>query len=203
MGIHDVEADLVKILIEPVGKGTRVLSGARVGDHYSVLGPLGNGFDLAGDGPALVIGGGIGAAPLALLVRRLKENRRDVRCLLGFRTRRQAVAAELFGGIEMDICTEDGTMGRKAIVSELLAGCLADLGSDAASAQLYACGPDAMMQAVIGAAHQCGADAQVSVVAHMACGVGACQGCVVRAGGEYRRACNEGPVFRAGELEWR
>ncbi len=202
MGIHDIDSDLVKVLIEPVGKGTVYLSQAKVGDRFSVLGPLGNGFDLEGSGPVLVIGGGVGVAPLVLLAKRLVERGRPVRCLLGFKTRVQAVVAELFGEVEVDICTEDGTMGKRAVVSELLAGCLEELGPEAATAQIFACGPDGMLKAVTGASHGCGADAQVSVAAHMACGVGACQGCVVKVGGEYRRACSEGPVFPAGELEW-
>ncbi len=203
MGIHAVEADLVKVLVEPVGKGTVVLTDARVGDRYSVLGPLGNGFDLSGEGTAVIVGGGVGMAPLALLAGTLAGRGRDVRCQLGFKTRVQAVAAELFRDVDVDICTEDGTMGRKAMVSELLVECLTDLGPAAAEAELFVCGPGAMMRAAVETAREYGADAQVSVAAHMACGVGACQGCVVRAGGEYRCACNQGPVFRAGELEWR
>ncbi len=202
MGIHDIDSDLVKVLIEPVGKGTLYLSRAKVGDRFSVLGPLGNGFDTEGTGPALIIGGGVGAAPLALLAGRLLEQGRKVRCLLGFKTRVQAVVSELFSEVDLDVCTEDGTMGRRAVVSELLAGCLEDLGPDAAGAQIFACGPDAMLKAVTEAAGRCGADAQVSVAAHMACGVGACQGCVVKVAGEYRRACSEGPVFPAEEPEW-
>lgn len=202
MGIHDIESDLVKVLIEPVGKGTLALAGANVGDRFSVLGPLGNGFTLTGDGPALIVGGGVGAAPLTLLARALAEQGRQVRCLLGFKTRVQAVIAELFRDVEVDVCTEDGTMGRKALVSELLAGCLTGLGPGAAGAQIFSCGPDAMLRAVARAAHECGADAEVSVAAHMACGVGGCQGCVIRVDGEYRRACVEGPVFKAGDVEW-
>lgn len=202
MGIHDVESDLVKVLIEPVGKGTRSLSQAKVGDRFSVLGPLGNGFNLEGKGEALIIGGGVGAAPLAYLAKILTEEGRRVHCILGFKTRGQAVVAELFGEIEVDICTEDGTMGQEGMVSDLLAGSIAELGGKASRAEMFACGPEGMLRAVAEAGRGCGAQTQIAVAAHMACGIGACQGCVISAGGEYRRACIDGPVFSAGELEW-
>jgi dihydroorotate dehydrogenase electron transfer subunit len=198
LGVHDIDSDLIKILIEPVGRGTISLAGLRVGDRLSVLGPLGNGFDLAGEGPALIVGGGIGAAPLAFLARALTERGREARCLLGFKTRGQAVAAELFRNSGVDVFTEDGSMGRKGLVSEPLAECLAGMGA----VEVFACGPDAMLAAVARVTRDCGASAQLSMAAHMACGVGACQGCVIKTVAGYRRVCNEGPVFAAGEIEW-
>jgi dihydroorotate dehydrogenase electron transfer subunit len=202
MSVHDIDSDLIKVLIDPVGKGTITLADSQVGDHLKVLGPLGNGFDLSGSGPALLAGGGIGAAPLVLLARELSERGRDVTCLLGFRSRAQAVAAELFSGVEVHVSTEDGTVGRKGLVSELLSGCLADLDDQARAAELFACGPDAMLSAVSAAANKCGVKAQVSVDTHMACGVGACQGCVVETKAGYKKACSEGPVFDAAEMRW-
>lgn len=202
MSIHEVESDLIKVLVDPVGKGTRSLAESQVGDRLKVLGPLGNGFDLSGDGPALLAGGGIGVAPLALLARELVERDRDVTCLLGFRSRAQAVAAELFSSVEVHVSTEDGTVGRKGLVSELLSGCLTDLGDEARSAELFACGPDAMLSVVTVTARECGVRSQVSVDTHMACGVGACQGCVVATTSGFRKACTEGPVFDAADLQW-
>lgn len=202
MSIHDVESDLVKVLIDPVGKGTINLAGAGVGDRFNVLGPLGNGFSLDGEGPALLAGGGIGSAPLAMLARQLLERGREVTCLLGFRSRAQAIAAELFRSVDVHVSTEDGSVGRKGLVSELLSGCIADLGPEAQQAELFACGPDAMLKVVSATARECGVKAQVSVDTHMACGVGACQGCVVETISGYQRVCSEGPVFDAAELKW-
>lgn len=202
MSIHDVESDLLKVLIDPVGKGTRNLADAAVGDHFNVLGPLGNGFDLDGSGPALLAGGGIGAAPLMPLARELMARGREVTCLLGFRSRGQAIAAELFRDVDVHVSTEDGTVGRQGLVSELLSGCIADLGPAAREAELFACGPDAMLKVVTATARECGVKAQISVDTHMACGVGACQGCVVETTRGYRRACSEGPVFDAADLKW-
>ena len=207
LGVHEIDSDLVKVLIEPVGRGTSALAGLRVGDRLSVLGPLGNGFDLSGTGPAVVVGGGIGVAPLAFLARALAEREREFRCLLGFRGRGQAVAAELFRapGTQVDIFTEDGSMGEQGLISEPLPGCLAELAAGGGSrpAEIFACGPDPMLAAVASVARDCGAAAQVSMDAHMACGIGACQGCVIEAaGGGYRRVCSEGPIFNAEEIKW-
>lgn len=222
IGVHEIDSDLVKILIEPVGRGTISLASLRVGDRLSVLGPLGNGFDLTGEAPALVVGGGIGAAPLAFVARSLAERGRSVRCLLGFRSRGQAVVSELFRNLPLEVYTEDGSMGKKGLVSEPLSDYLCALdGTDISSIdaisgedenvcdvdtgkfpEIFACGPDAMLAAVARLCVDCGATAQVSVAAHMACGVGACQGCVIKTVDGYRRACSEGPVFPAGDIEW-
>lgn len=205
LGVHEIDSDLVKILIEPVGRGTISLAGMRVGDRLSVLGPLGNGFDLTGDGTALVVGGGIGAAPLAFVARALAARDRDVRCMLGFRTRGQAVVAELFRNLPVEVYTEDGSMGRKGLVSEPLTDILKQMeqAGGSSGAEVFACGPDAMLAAVSRLCQKCGATAQVSIAAHMACGVGACQGCVIRTVDGYRRVCSEGPVFPAADIEWR
>lgn len=202
LGIYDIDSDLVNILIDPVGKGTRALAGCRVGDRLSVLGPLGRGFDLQADGPALVVGGGVGIAPLKLLTRALVDRGRETRCLLGFKTRSQAVAAELFRDFPVEVLTEDGSLGRQGLVSAPLAQRLAPTAKGEAVPEVFACGPGPMLKAVVSLCAAADAAAQVSVAAHMACGVGACQGCVVEAAGGYVKVCTDGPVFRAGELKW-
>ncbi len=227
--VHEIDSDLVKVLIEPVGKGTVTLADLRVGDRVSVLGPLGNGFDLTGEGPALVVGGGIGVAPLTFVARALAQRDREVRCLLGFRSRGQAVAAELFRDTRVDVFTEDGSMGDIGLVSDPLPGCLAEMGgvradavanvADAAAGdeepavtgskerasgavEIFACGPDPMLASISRVARECGAAAQLSMAAHMACGVGACQGCVISTRDGYRRTCSEGPVFPSEDIQW-
>lgn len=203
LAVHEIDSDLVKILVEPVGRGTISLAAMRVGDRLSVLGPLGNGFDLRGEGPALVVGGGIGAAPLAFVARSLAARGREVRCLLGSRTRGQAVAAELYQNLPVDVYTEDGSMGRKGLVTEPLAELLCPLDTGSGQVpEIFACGPDAMLASVARLCKDCGATAQVSVDAHMACGVGACQGCVIKTVDGFRRVCSDGPVFKAADIEW-
>jgi len=180
MGILDIESDLVKMLIEPVGKGTTALAGVQVGDRLSILGPLGRGFAIEGEGPALLIGGGIGISPLVLLAKSLVKRSRQVHCLLGFKTRLQAVAAELFRGVSVDIFTEDGSMGRQGLVSDPVGDYLAGAGPPGPAPALFACGPSAMLKEIARLAHEYGVRAQLSVASHMACGIGSCQGCVVK-----------------------
>lgn len=210
LGIHAVDSDLMSILIEPKGKGTRALADVRMGDRLEVLGPLGHGFDLTGSGPAVIAGGGIGVAPLAYLARELAAAGRAVNCFLGFRSRHEAVAAELFRGLDVEIMTEDGSLGTQGLATQSLAAHLKNLsgegGNTAAAAapapEIFACGPSPMLKAVAEIAIAHVARAQVSVDSHMACGVGACQGCVVKAAGGFRKVCTDGPVFETGVLEW-
>ena len=201
MCVHDIDSDLVKLLIDPVGKGTAALAGAEVGDRLSVLGPLGRGFDMEGEGLAVVVGGGIGVSPLVLLAKVLLERGREVRCVLGFRNRSQAVAAGLFPGADIDLLTEDGSAGRTGLVSEPLPGCLVREEGNPAP-EIFACGPDAMLKAVARIAADCGVRAQVSMDTHMACGIGSCQGCVIPGPEAYRKTCIEGPVFDTRDLKW-
>ncbi|MEW6020250.1 MAG: dihydroorotate dehydrogenase electron transfer subunit [Pseudomonadota bacterium] len=202
IGVSDVRDDLVDVLIEPRGKGTLTLAGARVGDTLRALGPLGNGFDMEGKGGAVVVGGGIGVAPLKFLARSLRERGREPLCVLGFRERSQAAAAELFSGFEVDLLTEDGSAGRQGLVSDPLPGCLTAASGEPGPPEVFACGPKPMLIAVEKVCRECGSALQVSVDSHMACGVGACQGCVVEAAGGYAKVCSDGPVFRSGELAW-
>lgn len=209
LGVHDIDSDLVSILIESVGKGTRLLAGMKVGDKLNVLGPLGREFDLGGTGPAVIVGGGIGVAPLKLLARALAGQERKLRCILGFASRHQAVSAELFLDFQVDVYTEDGSAGSRGLVSEPLPGCLTPSWAETRQpggvepfAEVFACGPGAMLREIARISRQCGVRAQVSLDAHMACGVGACQGCVVEAAGGYTKVCTEGPVFDVGDLKW-
>ena len=201
MGIHNVESDLVTMLIDPVGKGTARPAAAGIGDRVSVLGPLGIGFRLEGDAPAVLVGGGIGISPLKLLARALAAGGREVRCLLGFRTRKEAVATELFSGVRIDVITEDGSIGRLGLVSDPLPGCLAREPGKPAP-EIFACGPSPMLAAIARIARECGNPAQVSVESHMACGIGSCQGCVIRGAGGYLRVCSDGPVFDVEDISW-
>ncbi len=157
-------------LIDPVGPGTRALCACGPGDRIHVLGPLGTGFDLAVERP-LLVGGGIGIAPLPYLSERLGRPP----AVVGFRTADQAAAAELLRGAEVVV---EPTLVTQAI--------------PAGRFGVLACGPEPMLRAVAGLA----AGAQLAWEAPMACGYGACFGCVVPIDGRYRRLCVEGPVLR-------
>jgi dihydroorotate dehydrogenase electron transfer subunit len=157
-------------LIDPIGLGTRALCSLKAGDALSVFGPLGNGFDLEVDRP-LLVGGGIGIAPLPYLSEALGRPP----AVLGFRSDWHAEAAALLPHAE--ICVEP------RLVTELIRG-----GHD-----VLACGPEPMLEAVRALAP----DAQLAWEAPMACGYGACYGCAVEIDGELKRLCVEGPVLCA------
>ena len=158
-------------LIDPVGPGTRTLCALAPGDRVSVLGPLGNGFDLDVHRPVLV-GGGIGIAPLPYLSAWLGEPP----ALLGFRSAHHAKAAALVPNAEVVL--------EPTYVTELIPP-----GRD-----VLACGPEPMLEAV----RRVAPGAQLAWEAPMACGYGACYGCAVEIDGEWKRLCVEGPVLRNG-----
>jgi NAD(P)H-flavin reductase len=158
-------------LIDPIGPGTRALCALEAGDELHVLGPLGNGFELTVERP-LLVGGGIGIAPLPYLSRRLGSPP----AILGFRSEWHAEAAALLPGAE--VCVEP------AYVTALLPDEPYDV---------LACGPEPMLAALRALAPE----AQLAWEAPMACGYGACYGCAVEIEGELRRLCVEGPVLTA------
>ncbi len=183
-------------LLEDVGPGTRRLCELRSGDGLWVLGPLGQGFTLPAEGRrALLVGGGVGIAPLAIWQDELERRDLQARVLLGFRDARRAVGAALLRGAR--VTTDDRSVGPGGFVTDLLA---AELDRDAHAA-VYACGPAPMLEAVRALCAACGVPAQLALEAGMACGFGACYGCVVpRRDGGYLRVCVDGPVIDAAEL---
>jgi len=161
-------------LIEPIGPGSRALCELARGDELHVLGPLGNGFDLTIERP-LLVGGGIGIAPLPFLSQRLAETRKgSPPAILGFRSEWHAEAAALVPNAE--ICIEP----------VLVTALLPDEPHD-----ILACGPEAMLEALQGVVP----GAQLAWEAPMACGFGACYGCAVEIDGELKRLCVDGPVL--------
>ncbi|MEO5574902.1 MAG: dihydroorotate dehydrogenase electron transfer subunit [Gaiellaceae bacterium] len=171
MSVCLVAAGELAFLIDPVGPGTRALCQLNHRDSLHVLGPLGNGFDLDVERP-LLVGGGIGIAPLPYLSRKLG----GAPAILGFRSERHAEAAALLPGAEF--CIEP------TYVTALLPGERRDV---------LACGPEPMLVAL----RELVPDAQLAWEAPMACGYGACYGCAVELDGELKRLCVEGPVLRA------
>jgi dihydroorotate dehydrogenase electron transfer subunit len=184
-----------QFLLEDVGPGTRRLCELAAGDELWVLGPLGRGFTAPGEGRrAVLLGGGVGIAPLAILQDALSARATTV--LLGFRDAARAEGAALLDGAR--VASDDGSVGHHGRVTDLLAE---ELERDA-HAVVYACGPAAMLEAVRAMCAAREVPAQLALEAGMACGFGACFGCAVaRRGGGYLRVCVEGPVIDAGQLE--
>jgi dihydroorotate dehydrogenase electron transfer subunit len=199
--------EYLEILYKVVGSGTGIMSELHEGDRVEVLGPLGRGFDLeAGPGEKILVGGGIGLVPLYMLARELAEAGK-VRLLMGGRTRDDILAVTEFErlGVETYVSTDDGSLGEEGLVTRVLERKL----DTYPGASVYACGPMPMLDAVQRICTRRGTPLQVSLEALMACGVGACLGCVVKGAGHsdetprYLCTCKEGPVFRAEQLDWR
>jgi dihydroorotate dehydrogenase (NAD+) catalytic subunit len=192
-------------LIEGIGPGTDRLCELEAGDAVWATGPLGNAFTEPreanpGAAGAILVGGGIGVAPLALLRRTFSERGVPLRVLLGFRSQEHAGGLELFCGSGGDLCpevrlaSEDGHAGHRGYVTDLLETMLA--GDDAESAVVYACGPPPMLEAIAQLCNDREVSCQLAEESPMACGYGACFGCAVpKPGGGYMRLCVDGPVL--------
>ncbi len=232
-GIHRrLNSGRIEILYQIVGRGTALLADMQPGLALDVLGPLGNGFSIccypinrvttiADDiRQAVIVGGGIGIAPLMFLAEELAAKKTAVEVFYGASTANHLVGIDRLEslGIKPHISTDDGSAGFKGFISQLLENYLAH--SAVPQAYIYACGPRGMLAAVADIASQYNLPCEVSLDAVMACGMGACLGCVVKGsypinrvttgdrgqgeGGKYNylRVCQEGPVFAAGDIQW-
>jgi dihydroorotate dehydrogenase electron transfer subunit len=192
-------------LVQAVGPGTARLAALRAGEGLWITGPLGRPFSAPRElvpeaAGAILVGGGIGVAPLAIWRRHLLAAGVPARVLLGFRDRAHSGGLDLFDCSEIRLASEDGHAGHRGYVTDLLTVLLE--GDDARSAAVYACGPPAMLEAVRALCVERGVGCELAMEAPMACGFGACMGCAVPlAEGGYMRLCLEGPVVRAGEIE--
>lgn len=193
------------ILFQVAGRGTSLMTDFSPGDTLDYLGPLGNGFYLdPGDRKVVLVAGGIGMAPLFFWASYLQVKGISFDFLVGAATAKALPGKEYFRktGVEPVIATEDGTFGYKGFVTDLLKE-LTDGKSDKQETdRLYACGPVPMLASLTAMAGRLKMPVQVSLEAKMACGVGACLGCIckIRLPGDYgntdyRRVCREGPVF--------
>jgi NAD(P)H-flavin reductase len=179
-------------MLEDVGPGTERLCELRPGEPLWLLGPLGIGFRMPEEGRApLLCGGGVGTAPLAAL----QDHLGDAPALLGFRDEAHAPGAALLR--DARVATDDGSAGHHGLVTELLA---AELDRDA-HVVVYACGPPPMLEAVRAMAAERGVPVQLAMESGMACGFGACFGCVVPTKEGYARLCVDGPVLDGEALE--
>lgn len=184
-------------MLEAVGPGTARLCELAAGDGLHVLGPLGLGFTAPAEGRrALLCGGGVGAAPLAILQDALRAGGLEAPAVLGFRDAAHAAGADLLDGAQ--VATDDGSVGHHGLVTDLLTR---ELDPDPHAA-VYACGPPPMLEAVRALCAARSVPCQLALESGMACGYGACFGCVVplRGGGNLR-LCVDGPVLDGARLE--
>jgi dihydroorotate dehydrogenase electron transfer subunit len=200
-------AGTLEIVLDSVGPGTQWLSDVKTHDVLDVIGPLGRAFSIADElDPCLLVGGGYGAAPLFFLAEELRVREKVVHMVLGARDHER-----VFKPIEgkrmaeaVVITTEDGSMGERGRVTDVLPTMLARTGAKV----VYACGPNPMLRAVAEYCLSRGVPCQVAVEEKMACGIGVCWTCVVPVialdgrGWWNVRACLEGPVFNGARIWW-
>lgn len=199
--IHRASGEHVEILYQVLGSGTRAMSLLSAGDVCDLVGPLGSGWRFDdGVAHALVVTGGLGAAPLGMLAEHLAGEGVAVSVAMGAPCKERLVARELFENVarSVDLATDDGSAGERGFVTAVSERLLAAHRFDA----VYCCGPEAMQHIVAAQARARGVSCQVSLERLMACGVGACLSCVVSTRAGLKRACVEGPVFDAEEILW-
>jgi len=221
LSIHRTKGSSIEVLYEVIGPGTKILAKKKAGEILDVVGPLGEGFkyNLPGVKRVILAGGGMGVAPLLSLAQDIRCGRKTV--LIGARTKKEILCARDFKelGFEVKISTDDGSAGFKGRVTALLVEFLRNNETTPATKSggsaktcggkqrnnettIYACGPKPMLCAVDRICVECGIKGELSFEEHMACGFGACLGCVVNTKQGYKRACTEGPVFETGEIIW-
>ena len=208
--VYRVDKDRGTFSIVYLARGvfTQGLRNKRAGEKLSVVGPLGNWYELDPRPGVrhIMVAGGVGAPPLYFLAERMKD-RSNVTVINGARTRNRLVGVTEFEelGVDLRFTTDDGSVGHKGIVTDAL---IRALDEHSAPAHIYTCGPTGMLRAVADIAITRSVHCQVSVETMMPCGVGVCMGCVVKikddseAGYCNLRSCYEGPVFRADRIVW-
>lgn len=205
LSLYDVDKRLgsITLLYKVVGTGTNLLTRIRTKEYVDVMGPLGRGFSVAPSRKrAVLVGGGVGIAPLVYLARVLVANNCRVKVLHGVESRQQLVALDKLReiGVEFMPSTMDGTAGYKGLITELLLKKLNPSEIDF----IYTCGPEAMMAEVSDYAQERGIAGELSLEEYMACGVGACLGCARKLKTEdenYVKVCKDGPVFPMAGVE--
>ena len=187
-----VARDPLTITVAAVGPFSRALHERQVGDLVGWRGPFGRGFDLTGEGTTMLIGGGYGVAALYFAARELREQNRAVIAAIGGRTAQDLLYENRMReiGVTVELATEDGSRGTQGFVTDAARPLFNQV------SQILACGPEAMLVAVMREALQKNIPAQLSVERYMKCGFGICGQCTLNG----KLVCQDGPVFTAKEL---
>lgn len=196
----DSEKGTITIVFQAVGEGTHILARMNEGDYIeNVLGPLGSPTHIENFGKVVCVGGGIGVAPLYPIAKALKEAGCDVRIIIGARTKSLIIEEEMMRAIDPNliVVTDDGSYGRKALVTEPLG----ELLSEGAN-QVVAIGPAPMMKFCVKTAEKTNTPCIVSLNTIMIDGTGMCGGCRVVVGGETKFVCVDGPEFDGHLVDW-
>ncbi len=193
----DYSRNELSLLVKKVGEGTSALSQLKEGELLNLVYPLGNSFSLPAGERALLVGGGVGIAPMFMLAKLLKEKGFSPDVLIGGRTSNDILETKKYKAFaEVFVTTDDGSAGEKGMVTQhsLFSGNIQKYSA------VYACGPDPMMKAVAKLAALNNIDCEISLENTMACGIGACLCCVVDTVDGNKTTCVEGPVFNTQKL---
>ncbi len=203
-GIAAFSKGELEICYKVVGRGTRVLAEAKAETEIDILGPCGHGFDISklkSNSTPLLVAGGYGIAPIFGLAELLRENDHAPHLFYGGKSRGDLFYIDQLKeiGVVVHVSTEDGSLGKRGLVTELLRAELKSFYSPS----IFACGPEGLLKAVAVISKENSLPAQVSTERYMGCGIGVCLGCVCKdVSGGYVRTCREGPVFDANGLAW-
>lgn len=191
LSVCDWEDGKLTLIYKVVGEGTCILSNASLGEKFSVLLALGNGYDLSLHDNPVLVGGGVGVPPLYGLAKRLLQRNIRPSVVMGFNKSDECFYDSEFRslGLDVKVTTLDGSSGVRGVVTDVLDG----------GEYVYACGPLPMLWAV----HRKVADGQFSFEARMGCGFGVCMGCSIRTRGGFRQICKDGPIFNHSEIIWK
>jgi dihydroorotate dehydrogenase electron transfer subunit len=196
--IHQTDGKKLALLLNVVGKGTHWLSQCQPGDSLDLLGPLGNGYTVYPDAKnLLVVAGGIGVAPLVFLAQKAPKQGCSITLLLGAPTTTQLYPKKLLPPeVKLATATEDGTSGRKGMITDLLPDFIG--GAD----QVFACGPLPMYKTMAEMSQVKNKPVQISLEVRMGCGLGVCYGCTVKTKNGLKQVCKDGPIFELGDVLW-
>jgi len=214
ISLHKIspEHETFSLLYEVIGQGTELLTKFTVGAGLDILGPLGTGFKIdPGKKVHILVGGGMGVAPLRALAEKVKSQKSKVKnnvtyILIGAKTKEcvqcEGEMKELAD--QVIVGTDDGSYGKKSFISDILLDLINNTlpPTSYSLTTIYACGPKQMLKAVAEIAAQKKIDCQLSMEERMACGIGACKGCAVKTIEGYKMVCKDGPVFDAKEIAW-
>jgi len=196
--ICDVDGENISLMFNILGEGTRILSHKHPGDFVDILGPLGNGFNLEGDyKTAIIVAGGLGAAPFPFLTRKIINNKKII-SFVGGRTKQDVIT---YGLENLVLSSDDGSIGFTGNVVQSLENNLDKI--EIASSKVFACGPNAMLRVLKDFCLKHNIDCEVSTECAMACGFGICQGCPIEStsnSDKYLLVCKDGPVFNVKDV---
>lgn len=188
----------IALLFNVVGRGTEWLSQCQEGDSLDLLGPLGKSFSLqSASRRLLLVAGGIGIAPLVFLAEKALNQGGSITLLMGAANTSLLYPRSLLPpSIDLITATEDGSEGRKGMVTELISDFINQ------ADQVFACGPTSMYQSIVAQSCLKGRSVQISLEVRMGCGLGACYGCTIKTKRGLQQVCQDGPVFELDDILW-